>query len=248
MNLEEVIQECLEKHAKGTKFRERNAGPSLDNDMTDNGFIVEYGVNFETGFVYGGNKDNCGTWMDKNGSAPGNKGRPATPRDGSAIELVGLQRSVVAWLGKMHAASDYPYEGVTKHENEMITFKKWAELIDDNFEKYFFIPENELELRNSKTINPKLVNRRNIYKDTVGASNDWADYQLRPNACVAMVLAPEMFTPERAWKALVQIETILMGPLGIKTLDPADWNYNGDYVNSDSSGGYNYHNGPVKIS
>ena len=29
--------------------------------------------------------------------------------------------------------------------------------------------------------------------------------------------------------------------MGIKTLDPKDKQYNGDYVNSDSSHGWNYH-------
>ena len=32
-----MIQEALQTHASGLKYRERNAGPTIDRDMSDEG-------------------------------------------------------------------------------------------------------------------------------------------------------------------------------------------------------------------
>ncbi|GLV44486.1 uncharacterized protein CBL_10290 [Carabus blaptoides fortunei] len=250
--LHDVIQEALNVHFQGLVFRERNAGRSIDAHMSDRGFNNQIGVHPETGFVFGGNESNCGTWMDKMGSSEkaGNRGKPATPRDGSAVELVALCKSTMTWLAELHAQGKYPYAGVQrKHRDGNLTnwtYKQWSDKIHNNFEKCFWI--NTVPVPCEKR--PDLVHRRGMYKDCFGASQQWSDYQLRCNVPVAMVAAPEMFDPQHAWIALKKVEELLLGPLGMKTLDPKDWAYCGDYDNANDSNdpkvahGFNYHQGP----
>ncbi|XP_038048621.1 glycogen debranching enzyme-like [Patiria miniata] len=247
--LSDVIQEAMQRHVEGISYRERHAGKGLDQNMSHEGFNVTIGVDHETGFPFGGSKWNCGTWMDKVGESDiaGNRGTPATPRDGSAVEIVGLCKATVRWLAKMHEAGHYPHSGVTVRLDGKLTqmsYKEWDAKLQANFEKNFWIAPDANKETN------ELINRRGIYKDSVGATQFWADYQLRPNYPIAMVVAPELFTPSRAWTALEMAEEFLLGPLGMKTLDPSDWGYVGDYDNSydghetKRARGFNYHQGP----
>ncbi|XP_030351608.1 glycogen debranching enzyme isoform X2 [Strigops habroptila] len=250
--LYEVIQEAMQRHMEGINFRERNAGPQIDQNMRDEGFNVTAGVDHETGFVFGGNRFNCGTWMDKMGESDRarNKGIPATPRDGSAVEIIGLCKSAVRWLLELSGKNVFPFRGVTvkRHgREETIAYDEWNRKIQEHFERLFFVSENPAD-PNEK--HPNLVHKRGIYKDSYGASSPWCDYQLRPNFTIAMVVAPELFTPERAWKALQIAEEKLLGPLGMKTLDPDDMVYCGVYDNAldndnyNVARGFNYHQGP----
>jgi glycogen debranching enzyme len=68
--------------------------------MKDEGFNVKISMDKSNGFCFGGSQNNCGTWMDKMGSSvkTGNRGIPATPRDGAPIELVAMQYSILRFV------------------------------------------------------------------------------------------------------------------------------------------------------
>ena len=112
--LADIIQEILQRHASGITFCEQNAGPDHHQRMKDNGFNFNTHVDWKTGFIFGGNGDSCGTWMDKVGKSvrAGTKGIPATPRDGAAVEIIGLVKSTIRWLDMLSAEGKFPYRGV----------------------------------------------------------------------------------------------------------------------------------------
>ncbi|XP_017292357.1 glycogen debranching enzyme isoform X2 [Kryptolebias marmoratus] len=250
--LYDVIQEALQRHLLGISFREKNAGPKIDMNMRNEGFNVVVKVDPATGFVTGGNRFNCGTWMDKMGESERarNKGMPATPRDGAAVEIVGLCKSAVRWLVELHAKGLFPYDGATVERDGkkvFVSYSSWNQQLQQSFEKAFWVSGDPQDPNEE---HPDLVHKSNIYKDSYGASSPWCDYQLRPNFTIAMVVAPELFSVERAWKALELAEKKLLGPLGMKTLDPDDMVYCGVYDNAldndnyNLAKGFNYHQGP----
>ncbi|KAK6735058.1 hypothetical protein RB195_018326 [Necator americanus] len=238
----DVMCETLNRHFAGIEFRERNAGPQIDEHMRNEGFNVKIFVNRETGFVHGGNRWNCGTWMDKMGSSEkaGNRGEPATPRDGAAVELQALAYTVLRAMTEWSQAGIIDQTGVSC-DSETWTWSQWAEKIKSNFDTHFFVDENH---------DGKYVNRRNMVKDTVDSSLGFTDFQLRCNFVIALATAPTLLDAHKAWLALDTAKEILLGPIGIKTLDPKDWAYCGDYNNDDdgydkkTAKGWNYHQGP----
>lgn len=251
--LEDIIQEIFQRHASGISFREANAGPSLDMQMTSEGFQIDIHVDWDTGIIFGGNQHNCGTWMDKMGESEkaGSKGVPGTPRDGAAVEITGLSYSALRWVAQLHGEGKYKYAGVSTGSPDLkvVTFSDWAAKIKSNFEKCYYVPL-DIKEDSKYDINKKMINRRGIYKDLYKSGKEYEDYQLRPNFTVAMTVAPDLFDPTHAISALFLADKVLRGPTGMATLDPLDLNYRPNYHNSEDSSdfatskGRNYHQGP----
>ncbi|KAF9462976.1 glycoside hydrolase family 13 protein [Collybia nuda] len=252
----EIIQEVLQRHAEGIHFKEHNAGPQLDMQMTNQGFDIDIFVDWKTGFVYGGNQHNCGTWMDKMGESEkaGTKGIPGTPRDGAPVEITGLLKSTLRWLSELSKVGKFPFSGVyakVDGQKRLVTYKEWSDLIQASFEKCYYVPLQPSD-DGEYNVNTVFINRRGIYKDVygTGAGREWSDYQFRPNFPIAMTVAPELFDENHALGALELADKYLRGPLGMKTLDPIDLQYRPVYDNSNDSTdssvakGLNYHNGP----
>lgn len=250
-SVRDILYEILSRHAKGINYREANAGPNLDSQMSDEGFNVLVHVDWKTGLIHGGSQYNCGTWMDKMGESTkaGSKGVPGTPRDGAAIELQGLLKSTLRFVNELSKQGLFEHSSVEREDGSTISLVDWENLVQENFERCFYIPENPAEDENFE-INPAVVNRRGIYKDLFQSGKEFEDYQLRANFPIAMCVAPELFTKERAKMAINMADQYIRGPVGMRTLDPSDWNYRPYYNNGEESDdfatskGRNYHQGP----
>ena len=244
MKLAEIVHEILQRHVNGITFREWRAGKQIDEQMTDEGFNIKIYFNEENGFIYGGNKWNCGTWMDKMGSSEKakNKGHPATSRNGADCEIIGLLYYTLIHLDQLNKEGNYPFDSVKLSNGRNLRYSEWAQKIKNNFEKYFFI-----ERRNNNTPHD------NTYKDYISDDNDARhESQLRPNIFITLAVSPELFDKNHAIKFMKLAEQFLVVKdcIGIRTLDYSDKNYNGNYeVHNDSDNyhlahGLNYHNGP----
>ena len=93
------------------------------------------------------------------GSAPSNRGVPATPRDGAPIECSALLYSTLRWLEGL-PDSVFPHRRVEwTLDSDGATWGEWADRIEMNWRNTYYIPQDA---------DDALVNRRGIYRDVVG--------------------------------------------------------------------------------
>jgi len=100
------------------------------------------------------------------------------------------------------------------------------------------------------------IYRKNVYRDVVCSNSIKSEHQLRPNGCIAIAVAPELFRTEHARYYLATVELTLLESksLGVKTLDKLFPEFVPFYDNKNDSNekliahGFSYHNGPVSYS
>lgn len=90
--------------------------------MDTEGFNIHLKLDEVTGFIFGGNMRNCLTWMDKMGSSTkaGNKGIPATSRDGAPIEMTAILKCCLDFV---NSCPDFPYKEVETASGKKLTFR-----------------------------------------------------------------------------------------------------------------------------
>ena len=259
--IENIIQSIFQSHAKGIHFREwdyNNNKYFLNSSyQKKEGYNIDIELDPNTGFIYGGNYCNNGTWMNKLGNSikGKNKGIPATPRPGADIEIIALIYSCLEFVVDMGNKSYYRYKSVELSNGMNYPFSQWRLLIKDSFEDEFFVKRFNIDISNNCN-NIDWNNNQikgNIYKDYKNKNNvNIYEFQLRPNFLIALYISPDLFTYENIINSLTNVELFLLrnesNAIGLKTLDKTDKEYNGLYYNRENNNfstslGFNIHNG-----
>jgi predicted glycogen debranching enzyme len=188
MELWENLQDIVEKHLKGTDF-----GIHMDSDG-----LLAHGPRL--------------TWMDAEV-----EGKPATPREGKAVEIQAL------WYNALRTMQVFAARFGEKNLKE--TYAELAAKAQASFREKFW------------------NNERNCLFDVVADSG--SDISLRPNQIFAVALDFPILDRDRNTRIVDIVERELLTPCGLRTLDRNDPRYKGFYVGNRQNRDQAYHNGTV---
>ncbi len=184
----ESLQNIVESYLKGTDF-----GIHMDHDG-----LLAHGSRL--------------TWMDAEV-----EGKPATPREGKAVEIQAL------WYNALRTMQGLAAKFGERSLKE--TYAALADKVQVSFQEKFWNTE------------------RNCLFDVVAEAG--SDASLRPNQIIAAALDFRILDRDRNGKIVDIVERELLTPCGLRTLERNDPRYKGFYVGDRHNRDQAYHNGTV---
>ncbi|WP_416672840.1 amylo-alpha-1,6-glucosidase [Egbenema bharatensis] len=161
------------------------------------------------------------TWMDAVV-----KQEPVTPRRGKAVEINALWYSALCWAEKwaIHLQQQ-PDVDTTAFTNQARRYRTQIEQVKVSLQKFW--------------------NPAQSYLYDAIAPDDYPDGSIRPNAVIALSLYHCGFSDQMGQPALQVAHDRLLTPYGLRSLDPADPKYVGQYVGGIWQRDRAYHQGSV---
>jgi 4-alpha-glucanotransferase len=169
--------------------------------------VAGIAVDATDGLLRTGLRDIEMSWMDSKV-----EDIPITPRAGKAIEINALWYSFLETILYLGKEAD-----VTSGNEEQI--KTLSALAKRSMQRFW---NTELKCLYD------VIDRENISREH-GAKVDGTDASLRPNQLIAVSMPFRAFTVEQEKQILTNVESVLLTPMGVRSLSPDDSQYQGTY-------------------
>ncbi|MEH2294752.1 amylo-alpha-1,6-glucosidase [Nostoc sp.] len=161
------------------------------------------------------------TWMDVVIGS-----HPVTPRYGKPVEINALWYSALCWLSQWaERLSQLDYGSSARLTKQAQRYTQQAEHVKTSLQKFW---------------NPQL----GYLYDTI-EPDDRRNFQIRPNAVLALSLYHCGFSEQQGCQILDLATTSLLTPYGLRSLDPGDPEYKGKYQGNQEQRDRAYHQGTV---
>ncbi|MCC5609663.1 amylo-alpha-1,6-glucosidase [Nostoc sp. CHAB 5834] len=161
------------------------------------------------------------TWMDVVIGA-----HPVTPRYGKPVEINALWYSALCWLSQWaEQLSQLEFGEPVRLTKQAQRYAQQAQRVKTSLQKFW---------------NPHL----GYLYDTI-EPDDCRNFQIRPNAVLALSLHHCAFSEQQGCQVLDLATVSLLTPYGLRSLDPGDSEYKGKYEGNSEQRDRAYHQGTV---
>ncbi|MEH2287211.1 amylo-alpha-1,6-glucosidase [Nostoc sp.] len=151
---------------------------------------------------------------------------PVTPRYGKPVEINALWYSALCWLSQWaERLSQMEYGSPVRLTKQAQRYANQAQHVKTSLQKFW---------------NPQL----GYLYDTI-EPDDRRNFQIRPNAVLALSLYHCGFSEQQGCQILDLATTSLLTPYGLRSLDPGDPEYKGKYEGNQQQRDRAYHQGTV---